>query len=72
MTENWIRLWRAVPAGADDGVFVSSCWSPDMIFALTFGGEGGWLLHGRLAVRSVTVSACEGIAGSSPECSTKW
>lgn len=72
MTENSIRLWRAVPAGADDGVFVSSCWSPDVIFALTFGGEGGWLLRGRLAVRGVTVSACEGIANSSPETGAVW
>ena len=72
MTVNWIRLWRAVLAGADDGVFVSSCWTPNMIFALTFGGEGGWLLRGSLAVRRVTVSECEGIAGGSPESGAVW
>ena len=72
MTQNWIRLWRAVPAGSDDGVFVSSCWSPDMVFALTFGGAGGWLLRGSLAVRGVTVSACEGVASSSPETGAVW
>ena len=72
MRVDWIRLWRAVPAGADDSVFVSSCWTPDLIFALTFGGESGWLLRGSLAVRRVTVSVCEGIAGTSPEFGTAW
>ena len=72
MTANWIRLWRAVPAGADNGVFVSSCWTPDLLLALTFGDEGGWLLRGSLAVRRVTVSECEGFAGRSPEFGAVW
>ena len=72
MTASWIRLWRAVPAGADDSVFVSSCWTPDLTFALTFGGKSGWLLRGSLAVRRVAVSECEGFAGTSPEFGAVW
>ena len=53
-------------------MFVASCWTPDLVFALTFGGEGGWLLRGSLAVRRVTVSECEGIAGTSSEFGTVW
>ena len=68
----WSRLWRAVPAGADDGVFVSSCWTPDPLFALTFGGMGGALLRGSLAVGRVTVSGCEGLAGEHPEHGNVW
>ena len=72
MIANWIRLWRAVPAGADDTVFVSSCWTRDPYFALTFGGEGGVLLRASLALGRVTVRGCEGVAGTHPEYGTVW
>ena len=43
-----------------------------MIFALTFGDKGGWLLRGSLAVRRVTLSECEGFAGTLPEFGAVW
>ena len=43
-----------------------------MIFALTFGDKGGWPLRGSLAVRRVTLSECEGFAGTLPEFGAVW